>query len=227
MGKRVISIVMALGVAGLITACSDTESTKQTSANEPIMTVASGQLEEGTHYFSYENILAKQDSSLAQADIVEFFSYSCHHCQEFAPQLEKWNQQNPSKKVSYVPVVWNQTTGLYARVYYAVEPLENFESIHHDMFKLFETFGNEKSLGEQLDKIYAMLEEKGVDVASVKQRLESKELEDKLRNSIELSKHYEISGTPTLIIEGAKRVNNKVLTSKEELFTYVDRLMEM
>ncbi|MFC3150652.1 DsbA family protein [Litoribrevibacter euphylliae] len=229
MGKRLMAVMMSVGIAAAVTGCGNEQEpvSKVSESNEPIMTMASGQLQEGTHYFKYDNIMANQDANLAQADVVEFFSYGCHHCQEFAPELKDWNKQNPSKKVSYVPVVWNQTTGLYARVYYAIEPLNNFDEVHHEMFKLFETFGHEKSLGEQLDKIYAMLEEKSVDVAAVKARVESKELEDKLRNSIELSKHYEISGTPTLIIEGARRVNNKALTSKDDFFTFVDQLIEM
>lgn len=229
MAKRLMAVIVSLGLTAVMTGCSSEQEpvSKASESSEPIMMMGSGQLQEGTHYFKYENIMANQESNLAQADVVEFFSYGCHHCQEFAPELKNWNKQNPSKKVSYVPVVWNQTTGLYARVYYAIEPLKNFDEVHHEMFALFESFGHEKSLGDQLDKIYAMLAEKGVDVASVKARLEGKELEDKLRNSIELSKHYEISGTPTLIIEGSKRVNNKALSSKGEFFTYVDELIKM
>jgi thiol:disulfide interchange protein DsbA len=233
MGKRLLAVAMALGMTTAMVGCGNDQNEAATAAkeptvnNEPIMMMASGQLQEGKHFFQYENILAAEDGALATADVVEFFSYGCHHCQEFAPELEQWLEKNPSKTASYVPVVWNQTTGLYARVYYAIEPLANFDEIHHDLFKLFATFGHEKSLGEQMDKIYALLQEKGVNVEEVKQRLESKALEDKLRRSIELSKHYEITGTPTLIIEGAKRVNNQVLNSKDEFFTYVEKLIEM
>ena len=194
-------------------------------SNAPIMVPFSGELELGTHYFEYENVLANESPEIAKADVLEFFSYGCGHCQQFAPDLQAWHEKNGSKQVAYIPVVWNQTTGLYARVFYAIQPLANFEEVHHDMFKLFATFGNEKSLGEQLDKIYAMLAEKGVDTAAVKTRLESKELESKLRSSITLAKHYEITGTPTLILKGSKRINNKALTSKDDLFVFVDKLL--
>jgi len=197
----------------------------ESEGNTPIMVPFSGELELGTHYFEYDNILVNEGAEIAKADVLEFFSYGCGHCQQFAPELQAWHEKNGSKQVAYIPVVWNQTTGLYARLFYAIQPLENFDEVHHDMFKLFATFGNEKSLGEQLDKIYAMLAEKGVDTAEVKTRLESKELESKLRSSITLAKHYEITGTPTLILQGSKRINNKALTSKDDLFVFVDKLL--
>jgi thiol:disulfide interchange protein DsbA len=123
--------------------------------------------------------------------------------------------------------VWNQQTAIYARVYYALEALPQFNELHHELFEVFESFGHEMTLGDQLKNIYEYVATKGIDSDQFKQTVEGKGLEDKLKNSIALAKHYEITGTPTLIISGAMKVNNKALTAKDDLLVYVDKLLEL
>jgi thiol:disulfide interchange protein DsbA len=99
--------------------------------------------------------------------------------------------------------------------------------LHHELFEVFESFGHEMTLGDQLKNIYEFVATKGIDSDQFKQTVEGKGLEDKLKNSIALAKHYEITGTPTLIISGAMKVNNKALTAKDDLLVYVDKLLEL
>ncbi len=182
-------------------------------------------LQEGEHYFKYENILKGSSSNLAKANVIEFFSYSCGHCQDFAPQLKAWSKKNPDQVIGYVPVVWNQQTGVYARVFYALEEQPNFDANHHALLEFFRTLGGEKTLAEQMDKIYNFLASKGVDIEKLKSTVESQLLEEKLKYSIELSKNYEIRGTPTLVLNGSMVINDKALKKKEDLFLFVDELL--
>ncbi|GAA3939309.1 DsbA family protein [Litoribacillus peritrichatus] len=224
--KKFISVVWVGLLALLLSACGE-EKAENTLVEENVQLMGVSQLKEGEHYFKYKNIVKTSDTNLADADLIEFFSYACGHCQSFAPELQAWHNENPKKEVAYVPVVWNQQTAVYARLFYALEQQPGFDKNHHDLFVFFKGLGGEKNLAEQLDKIYAFLDGNGVDTEKLKATLESKELEEKLKYSVELAKNYEIRGTPTLVVAGSMVVNDKALKSHDDFWRYVDELLTL
>lgn len=183
--------------------------------------------EENTHYIRYQNVLQdqlEQNPTLAEADLIEFFTYGCMHCQAFQPELNKWHKKNSDKRIAYVPVVWNEQTEMHAKVFYLIKNYPNAEQIHHQLFDLVKGFSRTDSLDEQKVKFIDFLNQKGIQPIDVLNALDSTDLDSKTASSVMLAKRYEVSGTPTLIVNGEYRINNKVLTDKKQLLDIVDEL---
>lgn len=185
------------------------------------------QFEENNHYLKYEDVLTdqlEQNPQLADADLIEFFTYGCMHCQAFHPELMKWKKKNADKTIAYVPVVWNETTEMHAKVFYLIQSYPNAEQVHHQLFDLVKGFSRTDSLEEQKVKFIDFLNQKGIQPIDVLNALDSSELDSKTASSVMLAKRFEVSGTPSLIVNGQYRVNNKALTDKKQLLQIVDEL---
>ncbi len=185
------------------------------------------QFQEGTHYINYPNAVDDQlelKPELAKADVIEFFTYGCHHCQAFAPKLVSWHDKNPDKVIEYVPVVWSEQAVMHAKVFYLIQRYSNFEALHHELFDLVAGFLRTDSLEDQKVKFIVFFESKGIEPKVVLEALDTSLLDAKTASSVLLSKRFEISGTPTVVINRQYRVNNKALSSKDELFDIVDEI---
>lgn len=186
----------------------------------------------GEHYLDYSEMYddaLKSQAGLESPDIIEFFSYGCHHCMEFAPKLQAWHGKNKDKKIAYVPVVWNETTELYARLYHLVNESglspEKIDHIHHELFGIVHGFGRTSTLEEQRVELIAYLETQGIEPIASVNGLTKSDLDSSIATSLMLTKRFEVSGTPTLIISEKYKVNNRSLNSKDEMLMIVNEVL--
>lgn len=222
----VVVVMAALGMS----ACSDDVAVvKSDAAAVKTQVQASGGLTEGVHYKAFAHHAQQHKETLpdvAPADVLEFFSYSCSHCQHFAPVLQDWHHANSARMVAYVPVAWSEDTKLYARMFYLVQGSPEFAALHHELFSVVAGLAQVPAIGDRTAALSQWAQSKGFTPDQVLGALEGDHLNHKLVAAELLARQYEISGTPTLIAQGRYKVDTQTITSYGDLLVLLSRLLE-
>ena len=187
------------------------------------------QFSAGTHYKQYQGILDDQLITLpelATADVIEFFTYGCRHCQSFAPSLDKWHSKNKDVNIVYVPVVWNELTEMHAKLYYLIKTYPNAKDIHHELFGLINDFSRTDSIEDQKVQIIVFLTSKGIQAKDVVAALNTSQFDTQTASSVMLTKRYEITGTPALVVDKQYKIINSTLKTHEEMLQVMSELLE-
>lgn len=161
-------------------------------------------------------------SSPTQVEVAEVFWYGCPHCYTFDPYLARWV---PSKAdyVSFVriPAVWNPILRLHARAFYTAEQLGKGEEMHEAFFR--EIHVNRNGLDSEA-KLEAFFAQFGVDSAAFKKAFDSFDVHTKLQRADELSRRYQISSVPTVVINGKYTSDGSMTGGYEQLIQLIDEL---
>jgi thiol:disulfide interchange protein DsbA len=186
------------------------------------------QFEQGTHYTTFNNALDDvivNHPELKQTQVSEFFTYGCSHCQAFAPVLSKWGKSKEIN-IKYVPIVWNETTDLHARAYFLIESHQNFSSLHSGLFTLVAGFSRTDSLDDQKIELITWLQKQNIQPIDALNAFNSTGFENELALSVLLAKRFQVTGTPTLVINNTYRINNKSMSSQKDLLTVAEELLD-
>lgn len=144
---------------------------------------------------------AQPTETPAKIEVVEFFSYGCPHCAEFAPLVNAWEGKLPADVVlKKVPVSFGRAAWTNAaKLYYALEvtgdqhrlEADIFKAIHVDRVNLFD----EKNILEWVAK-------KGVDSKKFGEAFASFGVMSKVKRGDQMAQAYKIPGVPSLAVEG-------------------------
>lgn len=142
-------------------------------------------------------------------EVAEIFWYGCPHCFDFEPYINGWVEKMPAN-VSFVriPAVWNPLVKLHAQLYYTEMVLvkngkiENPEEFHAAVFREYHRRGNRMASEAA---IQALFERLGVSADEFQSAWKSFEVAQKLRVAEDLTRRYEISGVPTMVVNGKYR----------------------
>lgn len=163
---------------------------------------------------------------LGDPDVIEFFTYGCSHCQTFAPLMTQWEHINKDRAVAYIPVVWNDTAILHAKLFYYIKDMPEFEVLHQGLYDLVSTFSRTDSIDDQKVMFLAYLQEQGMNPIEIIKALDSNQFEKELEFSAEMVKVFDITGTPNVVVNSHYKVNNSALKKLEEILITAEQLMQ-
>ncbi len=139
-------------------------------------------------------------SSGSKIEVLEFFFYECPHCAHLYGPLAAWEKTMPKDVgLTFVPVIFRETSEPMARTYYALEALGKSKSLHG---KLFDAIHVQNIDLSDEKKITAFVTKQGVDGAKFSAAYNSFALQSKIANSNYLVQSYGIRGTPTIVVDG-------------------------
>jgi thiol:disulfide interchange protein DsbA len=188
----------------------------------------SSQYQQDTHYTTFNNVIddiAAKHEDLKSVQVIEFFTYGCSHCQAFAPDFKKWTVSN-KLNVKYVPVVWSEFTDLHARAFFLIKSHKDFNQLHMGLFKLVAGFSRTDSIEDQKIELITWLQTQGIQPIDALNAFNSTSFEQELALSILLAKRFQVTGTPTLVVNNTYRINNKAMTHQSELLEVAEALLE-
>jgi thiol:disulfide interchange protein DsbA len=138
-------------------------------------------------------------------EVVEVFSYACHHCAEFQPLVNAWKKKLPADvRYVYVPAVFGGIWDNAARAFFAAEALGVQPKTHDAVFKaLFIDHKLKTGSIEELANIYAGL---GVDRKKMLDTMNSFTVSAKLNRARQFAERAEVRETPTMIVNGKYRI---------------------
>ena len=165
----------------------------------PQLALAQRKMEDGKDFRTLDN-KAPVESPAGKIEVVEFFWYSCPHCNAFEPMLSAWLKKLPPD-VSFrrVPVAFRDDFVPQQRLFYTLEAMGKIDDLHT---KVFQEIHQNRQPTDREDRILAFVEKNGVDRAKFQELYNSFAVSTKARKAKTLQDQYQVDGVPALGING-------------------------
>ena len=185
--------------------------------------VAQGQQpKEGVDYLTLDKI-APTEAAAGKIEVVEFFWYSCPHCNRFEPQLEEWAKKMPKDVVlRRAPVAFRPDFEAQQRLYFVLEAMNKVEELHK---KVFNAIHVEKQALNSLPLIADWAEKQGIDKAKFTEVYNSFPVATKSRKTSLLQDAYKVDGVPALGVAGKYYTSGSVAQTMERALVATDYLV--
>ncbi len=155
--------------------------------------------EDGDDYKSLDK-RAPTEAPAGKVEVVEFFWYSCPHCNSFEPQLEAWQKRLPADvALRRVPVAFRDSFVPQQRLYFTLEAMGKVDELHR---KVFHAIHVEKQALDKEGPILDWVAKNGVDKAKFQEVYNSFSMSTKARKAAQLQDAYKVEGVPALGIAG-------------------------
>ncbi|WP_341908592.1 thiol:disulfide interchange protein DsbA/DsbL [Polaromonas sp. YR568] len=168
-------------------------------AGVPQTVLAQTAFKEGKDFLALDK-RAPTEAGAGQIEVVEFFWYSCPHCNAFEPQLEVWVKRLP-KDVSFrrAPVSFRPDFEPQQRLYYVLESLGKVDELQK---KVFYAIHVEKQPLNTFDLIAGWAEKQGIARAQFTELYNSFSVSSKVRKATQLQDFYQVDGVPSIGVAG-------------------------
>jgi thiol:disulfide interchange protein DsbA len=178
-----------------------------------------GEFVAGKHY---KEIAAQATDTGDKIEVLEFFWYGCPHCYSFEPYAQAW-KKTKSDNVAFarVPAVFRPDWEVQAKTYYALSVMGIIEDMH---VKIFDAVHKDKRRLGTFEQMAAFLELHGVDKAAFTKEYNSFAVDSMVRKGKKKQKAYNISGVPTVIVNGKYLATGSMAGSYEKLVDIINYL---
>jgi protein dithiol oxidoreductase (disulfide-forming) len=155
--------------------------------------------EEGTDYLALDKRVSV-DAPQGKVEVIEFFWYSCPHCNAFEPKLEAWSKKLPADVVfKRVPVAFRDDFVPQQRLFYTLEALGKLGELHT---KVFQAIHADRQAINREDLILDWAAKQGLDQAKFKELYNSFSISTKARRATQLQDAFKVQGVPAIGIAG-------------------------
>jgi thiol:disulfide interchange protein DsbA len=174
-----------------------------------------------------------------KVEVMEVFSYGCPACNQFRTTMKKLKASlPPNAQLVFLPASWNapENWPTFQRAYLTAQSLGVAEKAHDAMFEAIWTTGelgvSDPTTHRLKDKLPSIQ-----DIARLYQRVAGVKPADfvnasksfgvdlKMRQADGQIVAMQVSGTPTLVVNGKYRVNNENLTKDDDIIALVKFLV--
>ena len=166
---------------------------------------------------------APVEAPAGKIEVVEFFWYSCPHCNIFEPALANWVKALPKDmafKRSHV--AFNDGFVPQQRLFLALEAMGMLEKLH---VKVFNAIHSEKVNLAKGDAITDWVVKQGVDKAKFLEQYNSFSVSTKATRSTQLQNAYRVEGVPALGIAGRFYTDGSMAGSMERALQVAEYLI--
>ena len=191
--------------------------------NPPAAQQTNWQYKEGDYYTTLTS--AQGGSSPAgKIEVAEVFWYGCGHCYNLEPVIAEWEKQLPADvNLVRIPVMWNPTNEIHARIFYTAEALGKRAQISPAVFKAIHI--DNKPMTDEKD-IQKLFEEFGVSADTFNKTFRSFAVESQLRRAKDLTLKYHVRGVPLLVVDGKYLTDGPMIKSHDDLLAVAEELVQ-
>jgi thiol:disulfide interchange protein DsbA len=176
----------------------------------------------GKDFLTLERPLAN-DSGSGKIELIEFFWYSCPHCNMFEPSFAKWVKNAPKDVVvRRIPVSFRDDFAPQQRLFFTIEALNLMETLHP---KVFAAIHVEKLLLNTDASVLAWAEKQGVDKAKFNEVYKSFGVASKLKRAVQLQNDFKVEGVPSLGVAGRYYIDGTLAGSMERALKVAESLI--
>ena len=177
---------------------------------------------EGSDYLVLDKP-APTDSGAGKIEVVEFFWYSCPHCNKFEPQLEEWIKKMPKDVVlRRAPIAFKPDFEPQQRLYFVLEAMGKVEELNK---KVFAAIHVEKLPLNTQALITEWAEKQGISKAKFTEAYNSFPVATKTRKATLLQDSYKVDGVPALGIAGKYYTSGSLAQTMERALVVTDHLI--
>lgn len=140
------------------------------------------------------------EAGAGRIEVIEFFWYSCPHCNAFEPKLEAWIKKIPADvTIRRIPVAFRDDFVPQQRLFYTLEAMGKLDELHG---KVFNAIHLERLPLNREDGILEWVGKMGVDKAKFKEQYNSFSVSTKARKATQTQDSFKVQGVPALGIAG-------------------------
>ena len=176
---------------------------------------------EGTDY----QVLAPRaavEAPAGKVEIVEFFWYSCPHCNAFEPTLQAWLRQLPTGiYFRRIPVAFRADFVPQQRLFFALEAMGLVEKMQARVFAAIHTEHLELA---QEAQIIDWAGKSGIDKARFADAFHSPAVSDQAVRAAQLQDAYRVEGVPALGVAGRFYTDGALAGGMERALKVVEYL---
>ncbi|SEM64639.1 thiol:disulfide interchange protein DsbA [Pseudomonas sp. ok272] len=156
-------------------------------------------------------------------EVVELFWYGCPHCYSFEPVINPWVEKLPSD-VNFVriPAMFGGPWDAHGQMFLTLEAMGVEHKVHA---AVFDAIQNKREKLVDKNDMANFLATQGVDKDKFLATFDSFAIKGKVVQAKELAKKYEISGVPTLIVNGKYRFDIGSAGGPEQALNLADQLV--
>ncbi len=173
----------------------------------------------------FRRMTTSQGTSSApdKIEVAEVFWYGCPHCYDFDPILASWKESLP-QDVAFVriPVIWNPTNQVHARLMYTAEALGVSDEAHEAIFKSIHQSGN--MLTDEADMV-ALFGKLGVKEADFREAYDSFGVSSAVKRAENLTRRYGIRSVPVIVVNGKYATDAPNVRSFSDMIDVTDELI--
>jgi thiol:disulfide interchange protein DsbA len=164
-----------------------------------LFSTARAQLVAGTDYRVIQPAQLTADKN--KIEVLEFFSYGCHSCNDFHPFLTPWEAKLPGDVVLVrVPMsLGHKQWEPLVRAYYALQLSGDFKRLDKPLFDVIHKQRRDMTTDEQIVK---WVSQQGVDGAKFASLMKSFSVMSKAAEAETMARRYKINGTPSIVVDG-------------------------
>ena len=189
----------------------------------PELLLAQGKLpQDGVDYLTLEKRV-NVDAPAGKVEVIEFFWYSCPHCNAFEPKLEAWIRKLPSDVVMRrIPVGFRDEFVPQQRLYYALEAMGKLDELHT---KVFHAIHQDRLALNREDLIAAWIEKQGIDPAKFRETYNSITTSSKVRRATQVQDAFKVDGVPAIGVQGRYYTDAALAGNMDRALQITDFLM--
>ena len=176
----------------------------------------------GKDYITLERPVATEAGN-GKIEVLEFFWYSCPHCNQFEPAFEQWAKNAPKDVVvRRVPVAFRDDFVPQQRLYYTLEAMNLVDKMH---LRVFTAIHGEKLMLNSDAAVLAWADKQGIDRAKFEQAYKSFGVATKSKRAVQLQNDFKIEGVPSLGVAGRYYIDGTLAGSMPRALQVADALI--
>ena len=166
---------------------------------------------------------APVEAPAGKIEVVEFFWYSCQHCNAFEPALENWVKTLP-KDVAFrrSHVAFQDSFAPQQRLALTLEAMGLVDKLHA---KVFAAIHAEKVNWATGDAIAEWVSRQGVDKAKFLEQYNSFSIQSKATRATQLQNAYRVEGVPSLGVAGRFYTDGSMAGNMERALKVTEALI--
>jgi len=179
------------------------------------------QFKEGKDYVKLGKPVATE-APAGKVEVIEFFWYSCPHCNTFEPSFEAWLKAAPKDlQVRRVPVAFNASFVPQQKLYYTLEGMGKLPELHARVFRAVHV---ERQALNKDELIFDWIAKQGVDMAKFKEVYGSFTVANQVRKASQLQEAYQVEGVPSMGVAGRYYTDGTMAGNMQNVLQVVEYL---
>ena len=155
----------------------------------------------------------------------EFEQYPWPEAANITARRLEWYQENLPDDINFLrlPVIWNPTNQIHARLFYTAEALGKLEEMHEEVFREIHINNQTLSTEASIQKFFLRF---GVSAEEFKKTFRSFAVESKLKRAKNLTQRYRIQSVPLLVTNGKYLTQGPEIKNFDDILAVTDELVE-
>ena len=188
----------------------------------PVAWAQAALFKSGKDFLTLDRAVATE-AGAGKIEVIEFFWYSCPHCNAFEPSFAQWVKNAPKDVVvRRIPVSFRDDFAPQQRLFFTIEAMNLMETLHP---KVFAAIHVEKLMLNTDVSVLAWAEKQGVDKAKFNDIYKSFGVATKLKRAVQLQNEYKVEGVPSLGVAGRYYIDGTLAGSMDRALKVAESLI--